>query len=251
MFNAFAVTLREIAELLLILQALQLCLRRNGRPDLFRFALQGAGAGAGVAAVVSLWTRGALGDVAMATLQVTFALLVIALTTGLLSSITLLRQRVEGLIAQRIHAPWAPAMVAGFAAIVAFREVAEVAIFLGAIGDAVGQTDALTGALCGVLATAGLVFLYRPLRARLTRAGLFGLSTVLMSALAAKLLVDGVGTLLHARWGADSAWMAMVLPFLEGGAWHTALCAALMLPPVALLARRWWHGASTGARAEA
>lgn len=249
MLNVFALTLRELAELLLIAETLNLCLRQNGRQELFRWVVAGGAAGMLLAGLLATrWTgRGGLGEGTTAAVTVVVALLVMALTTGMLSSVTLLRQRVERFVESRLDGSGVPWAIPAFAAAVSFREFAEIAVFINALGQDISGPDIAAAIALGVLASACLARVYRRWGARLTLMQMFAVSTLLMSALSVHLLIEGVGALLHLRLDADSAWREALLPFLDGGPLHKWLWVTLMLPPILIVARRWWHGAALAA----
>ncbi len=243
-FSAFVVTLREIAELLLIAESARLCLLQQQRAALLLQLALGLAAGLLAGATFGIWAAaGGLGARGQALITLVFALTMVSVTTTALFSRSAILRHVQDSAAGWTQAKSTPLLVFVFAAFVGFRESAEIVIFLSAVQRRSGLSDALAGAALGTVAAALLTMAYRRLSMRVNLLRLFQLSALVMVALCVKLLIDAVGHLLSAQFAADSVWITASAPFLEGGRWHAALCAALMAVPMLALLRRWWFEA--------
>lgn len=245
MLDAFFVTLRELAELLLIAGAMRLCLQQNGRQDLAPLVLPSASVGVAAALGLSAWAvTSEMPQEAVAIATVIFAAGVLLLTTGMLSSAQGIRRHTDAVMSHWIASVDGRLPVVAFAGFAGFREAMEVTLFLRPLVSTDGAADAMTGVLLGLAGGAGLTLLYRRAHARFELLWLFRLSAVLMALLSIHLLIAGLGELLHVQFPPDSELLLAANPFLDGGRWHGLLCGLLLVPPLVSLARSWWHEAA-------
>ena len=251
MFDAFAITLRELAELILIVGSLHVCLRESRRFSLIKYVGWGLGLGLAPAAALSVLLMDASVDRNVsAGLSTLMAVGILVMATSMAASVRQIRGRVHLFHEAWLDSQAAPFLVVAFVALSAFRESLEIAVFVRAIGARSGMADAAAGVLLGVAATGLLLpaWQWLHLRARLLLA--FRVSALLLALLAIQLLLYSVADLLRIPELRDDgvAWALTVAPFFEEGARHAWLCAVLMLPPLYWVLRGWWS--ETAARAE-
>lgn len=236
--TAFLV-LRECAELMLVIWAAQTCLVGVQRQDLRKYLWAGTAAGValglGLVAVLALRQWGVRTEAVM---NIALGLGVLFMACAMLSSRADIEGHVAGWFHDALDQPAAPALVAGFAALAAVREAAEVGVFLHAAVPHQGVAGVWAGAALG-LAAAGMVALaFRTLHARVPLLALFQLSSLLLCLIAIQLTLESVGRLLASYPAlADSPLAALLSP--EGKAFGY-LCALLMVPPALAVIRRWW-----------
>jgi len=245
MFNALFVTLRELAELLIIAQAATGYLRAAGRGDLARRIPRTMGMGVLAGVALSAWASVHPWDPRVsASISILFAVAVLFLTSGMLSSAQIIRSRMQLAVDAWMERHSAALWVGLFGAIVGLRETVELAFFLHQAHDQAGAQDTVLGFALGLVATGLLVAAYRPMRARVDMLSVFRLSTLLMALLSIQLVLRGCAELLTASVAEDSPLLHRLAPFLEGGAWYGWVCATLMVVPLVAMAREWWSESS-------
>ncbi len=251
-FNAFIVTLREAAELLLIAEALRAYLQHEGQQRAMPRLYVGLVTGVLLGSCLALWLSSLPWDPRVsAVATIVLGLFIMTLASGMLATARAIHSRIQIRLAAWTERAALPAVVFSFAAIAAFRESMEVVFLLQSM---VSDTDHMAigaGLALGLTAAAALASAYRKVRARIDILILFQASSLLLSLLAIELLLGGVGRLLApAQEDVPLGAVAQAMsPFLEGGRWYGWVCGALMLLPASILARAWWHGsARTSAR---
>lgn len=249
MFDAFAIALRECAEMALIIGALCVYLRQAGRAQLLPAVAWGALLGAVPALVATLHLIGSgLAPRTEALLETGMALGVLVMATGMVASAGQIRGRVSQRVDAWLHrAPLLAALgVVGFVALVVFRELLEVGVFVQAIASRSGAEDALLGLALGAAAAALVVPLWQWVRWRSGLLMAFRASALLLSLFAVRLLLHGVSELARLSWPeGEGAWSALLEPLLEGGAHHAWPSALLMGAVLLHAARSWWFQART------
>jgi len=168
-FNAFAVTLRECAELVLILGAAHLTLREYVGARAMRPMAIGFGIGLVLAASI-LWA--VAGQPWSATFQamlaVAFAVAVIVLTCGALSSGPAVRATVEKVLGKWAEAIGGPTATVAFTAVVTMQEVLETGVLLRSMRQSgSSRDDTIAGALLAVATLCVFAWAFRSMRARL------------------------------------------------------------------------------------
>ena len=245
MFDAFVLTLRELAELVLTAGALLALLPHGGRPRLLSAAAAGLAVGAGLGVQMAWWLVAMpLSPVAEAILTTALALGVLLMASGMLASARAIRTRTQVFIEAWLEHRAAPCIVFGFAVLVTLREALELTVFLRSIWLRDGPADALAGALSGMLGAACLVVAWRHLRLRLGLLAAFRVSALLLSLLAIEILLAGLGSLLQVllpQMGAAGSTLQVEALFLEGGRWYGWVYAALMALPLLSFIRGWWQ----------
>lgn len=245
MFDAFAVTLRELAELMLIVGALGACLFQTRRLRLMPYIAWGLVLGLVPAAALAVVLMDAAFDgVVEAALSTVMGFGVLLVAMSMAASAGSIKSRVQILIEGWLERRSAPAIIVGFIALAAFRESLEVAVFMRSISARSGVAEALAGMLLGMVAAGLLVPIWKWLRIRSGLLVLFRASALLLSLLSIQMMLHGISDLLRLQATArdGDAWPAAIDPFLEGGALHFWLCAALMLVPLLHMVRGWWGG---------
>lgn len=248
MLDAFAIALREFAEMALIIGALCVYLRQAGRARWLPAVAWGCVLGAVPAGVATLYLiDSALGARAEAWLETGMALGVLAMATGMVASAGTIRGRVAQLLEDWLNRAPVAAMLAivGFVALVVFRELLEVGVFVQAIASRAGHDDALLGLALGTAAAALVVPLWKWVRWRSGLLLAFRASALLLSLFAVRLLLHGISDLakLHLPLAGEGEWPSVAARFLEGGAqqgWTSALLMGLVLLHAA---RNWWFRA--------
>lgn len=251
MFDAFAITLREVAELILIVGSLAAYLRQAGRGDLI--ACIGWGLAIGLvpaSALAAVLIDAEFGSGVEAALAAAMATGVLLMAVGMGASAGKIRGRVQLFFDAWLERPAAPAAVIVFVALASFRESLEIAVFARSIHAREGTADALAGVIFGAAAASLLLPAWRWLRVRSGMLMVFRASALLLSLLSIQLLLHGVSELLRAPMFTSSGFdlVAIAEPFLEGGSRYGWVCAVLMLLPVSLLARGWWLRTGTADR---
>lgn len=245
MFEVFLLTLRELAELLLIVDALNSYLHRSGRAELNTHVIRGtlAGVALGVTLTLVLVAVAApLDPRVQALITIAFALGVLALASGMFSSARVIRSRLHASLDMWIESSHAPLAVMGLAAFMALRETLEVTLFVHAMGHGQDPGQAIYGVMLGTAGAGLLALAYRSIQARIGLLAAFRLSAMVLSLLVIQLLLKGMGALLssYATVSGSAGWVTLLTPFLEGGEWHGWACLSLMLFPATLMARQWW-----------
>ncbi len=249
MFNAFVITLREAAELLLIAEAIRLCVVDRRSRAIWHCAVAGIAIGVCIGALLG-WKAGSAGLSAnvLATLTLLFALAVMLLASGLLSSsrelLTDVQLRLDAWLDRRFGALW----ICGFGLVVGLRETLETTVFLLDIARTDGLQAATLGGLGGIAVAVALVGVYRSLQGRIGLERLFQISALFMVLVAAELTISAVSDLARLNLPAGSALLGALEPYLSGGPWSAWVWAAFIAPPLLLMMRRWWTGtAGSGA----
>ena len=246
MFDVFAITLREFAELVLIVGSLGVYLHKTGRGDLLGCIGWGVAIGLVPASALALVLIDAtFGSAIEAALAILMACGMLAMAIGMGASAGTIRGRVQLFFDAWLERSGASFAVIAFVALMSFRELLEVAVFARAIHARVGAPDTLTGMALGVAATGLLWPAWLWLRMRAGILMMFRLSALLLSLMSIQLLLHGVAQLLHTPVFASAGpgLAAAFGPFLAGGPRYGLVCTALMLIPASLLARGWWRRA--------
>ncbi|RQO61597.1 hypothetical protein DBV14_04635 [Variovorax sp. KBW07] len=252
MFDAFAVTLRELAELMLIVGSLGACLFQARRLRLVPYIAWGLVLGLVPAAGLAVILMDATFDgVVEAALSAVMGLGVLLVAMSMAASAGSIRSRVQLFLESWLERRGAAAVVVGFVALAAFRESLEVAVFMRSISARSGAADAVIGMLFGMVAAGLLVPIWKWLRIRSGLLALFRISALLLSLLSIQMLLHGVSKLLrlHGTAASGAPLSSAIEPFLEGGSQYFWVCAALMLVPLLHMVRGWWAGtgkATTG-----
>ncbi|MDY0743966.1 FTR1 family protein [Paucibacter sp. R3-3] len=245
MFNAFLVTLREIAELLVIAEGLRAYLRHENQRHRLRQVHVGMISGALLGVGLSTWLIELSWDaMPRAAISAAIGATVLMLATGMLSSVRSLQSKVQDALERWGERTAMPAAIIGVAAFAACRETVELSLFLDATWPVAGTTATLAGAALGVGCAAGLALVYRQIATRVNLLLLFQLSTLILALMATELLLGGLGRWLAIATADDaqgSAVRSIATPFLEGGRWYVGVCMTLMLLPGAAVARAWWR----------
>lgn len=245
MLNAWIVTLREAAEVLLITAAAQAYLRQQGRAQLLGQLVWGLLLGTALGVLIAAWAVSAPLDPRLeAAITIAFALSITLVATGMLSSADAVHRRVQLIIDAWFERAAVPVVVITFGAIVALRETLETALFLRSLQLRTGSSEIFTGAVLGLATAAFLAQGYGYLRTRVKLLVLFRVSTLLLLLLSIRLLLKGVSDLLRMQGPA----FENLDPFLCGGPWFGWLCAALMSVPLYVLLKKWWHESASGPR---
>lgn len=252
MFNAFFVVFRESAELLICVAALRACLQ--SRMPGGRDAVVAAGCAAGAA--IALGLLATLSGVAVdprlsPLLTIAFAVTMMLMAVGMLTSVGSLRESVSSWSARWLDRACHPLVIGGFAAFITSREILEVVLFLqGAWQEAADPAQLLQGAALGVGLAAGLLAAYPFVaRSRPTRWMLhfgFRLSALLLAVVAVELLVGGLADFVshHGDAHPDSLIASAGNVLLDGSTREALLAALLMLLPAVAFVRSWWNEAS-------
>lgn len=247
MFDAFFITLREAAELLLCAEALRNCLRERGLHALLVHVRLGVAGGVAVAAAVLLALTQATFDPRIGALAtIVFAGAMMFLAVGMLCSVRSLRTGMSTSVNAWIDRACTPLTVAAIMGLVTAREVIEIAIFLrGAWSDA-GPGDVVTGALLGIVASFLVWVAYRATGARAGLYAAFRISALLLALISAELLVSGLDTLADAQARLDPQSTAATgfNLVVEHGAQEGWLFVLLMLFPTFAFLRGWWTESS-------
>lgn len=248
MLDAFAIALRELAEMALIVGALCVYLRQAGRAALLLAVAWGGVLGAVPALAASVYLiDSALSPGAEAWLETGMALGVLTMATGMVASAGTIRGRVSQLLDDWLNRAPGVAMLAvvGFVALVVFRELLEVGVFVQAIASRAGHEEALLGLALGTAAAALVVPLWKWVRWRSGLLLAFRASALLLSLFAVRLLLHGVSDLARRYLppAGEDEWPSVAMRFLEGGpqqGWTSALLMGLVLLHAA---RSWWFQA--------
>jgi high-affinity iron transporter len=243
-FDAFAVMLRESAELILILASLVACLRSARAGHLLRWTAAGAMAGCTLGAGLSLWLIASDID-ARWTAGLTFVLAVgvLLMVSTMLVTATSIRSRTQALVEVWLERPSAPLVILGFATVVAFRETLEVGLFLRSQWLRAEGLDVLAGAALGVLGVVCLVIASRKISTRIGLLAAFRVSALVLSLLSIQMMLGALAEFAHesVAAGADAQLLAWARPALPEGRWYGWMCAALMSVPVVCVLRSWWR----------
>ncbi|ARU03590.1 hypothetical protein CCO03_01820 [Comamonas serinivorans] len=240
--TAFLVA-RECAELLLVVWSLHACLVGARRTDLLVHLRTGTAVGvvAGLA-LVAVLVLGNLSPRADALLAIVLGLGVLFMAGAMLSSRTTIDGHVAGWFHDALDGRASPAMVFGFAALAAWRESAEVGVFIYASAPHLSALDIAGGVILGLALMLTVALAFRTLGARVPLLALYHLSSLLLCLIAIQLTLEGLGGLLASYPSLAGSWVARLLsPEGEAFGW---LCALLMLGPLLVVARRWWTQAA-------
>lgn len=240
MLESAFVVLREAAELLLIVVAIHTFLHRASRPDAVGAMWIGLALGlvAGLALVVAVVFQ-AWGPRGNAVLSIAMGAAVMAMAIVMLSSRTAIDAHVSNLMEQALEGSGTRWLVGGVAAFSAFRETAETGVFLLSAVQTHGAQSSLVGAAIGLGLVTAAVLVVRERRPRLPLMLIYRVSTLLLCLLSIQLVLDGVAVLLNGPATETGApgWAALEAGTRE----YYTLCAALMVLPFFLVARRWWR----------
>lgn len=165
--DAFAVTLRELAELMLITGSLCAYLHQARRSDLVVYVGWGIGLGLAPAAGLAVLLMDSEMDRSVeATLATLMVIGVLIMATSMVGSAGSIRGRVQLFLDAWLERPGASIVVVAFVALASFRESFEVAVFMRSIGMRAGSLDALLGLVLGIAAAGLLVPVWKYLRVR-------------------------------------------------------------------------------------
>lgn len=244
MFDAFFILLRETAELFLCAEALRQCLREREAAEHSSSIKRGVILGFAFAAVLVASASAAPVDprlVAAAT--VLFGAAMMCFAVGMLASARSIRAGIGSALERwtaRLRTPTAVVLIMAFATT---RETIEVAVFLQRAWSESGASDAIAGALLGLVAS---MLLWRAYRSVGTRAGLlvaFRLSALMLAFVSADLIVGGLEMLARAEWtiAPQSPLIALLVEHADSDAPRGWIYAILMLGPVTVFLRDWWN----------
>lgn len=245
MFDAFAVVLRESAELILILASLVACLRSARAGHLLRWAAGGTLAGCALGAGLGLWLIASDID-ARWTAGLTFVLAigVLLMVSSMLVAASTIRSRTQALVEVWLERPAAPLVVLAFSMVVAFRETLEVALFLRSQWLRTEAGDVVAGAVLGLVGVACLAIASRRISTRIGLLAAFRVSALVLSLLSIQMMLGAVAEFMHASGAAGVPLLAWAAPALPEGRWYGWVCAALMSVPVVSVLRSWWRESS-------
>lgn len=247
-FDVFAVTLRELAELLLVLGALAGCLRAAGRPRPAWPVALGTGLGAACAAAFGTWLyRQPPHALAPALFTIAMALGMLLTIGTLLFTIRDICRRTDAWAAGWRGQRAASWMAGGLAALATVRECAELLLYLRMAARTGMPQDLVAGTTLAVLAACCLGLAWRVLRHRVSLGLAFRISALLLTLLTVEMLLEGIAELL--QWwvqaggpGAGSAaWLHGLLTDGLGYYWLGGVLAAV---PLSFMLRRWWSESS-------
>ena len=235
MFDVLLVTLREMAEIAVLLVAVAAYLPATRRPELLVRLGMGALAGLVGGASAAAWLNRVFEPLADAVLTLSFGGFLAWMAAGALTS--------DGRIGRWIRASvdlWAerlgwPIAVMAVAAVVTFREAFEIAFFTLHHADANGWSEAMTG-LAGGLLTAlllPLIGLVLGIRSHLALA--FRASALLLSYVALSLVVGSLFEI-----AGLSGWFGHDAPGVQAQTGKDLLIALFMVVAVFFIVRDWW-----------
>ncbi len=250
MFDVFAVTLRELAELLLVLGTLVGCLRAAGRRRPAGPVAAGLGAGLACAAAFGGWLYRQPADSLVLILLTMGMALGMLLTIGtLLFTIRDIRRRADAWASAWQGRPAMAWAAGGLALLATLRESAELLLYLRMAARAHPQDAVAWGLALGVLAAACLALAWRSLRTRVSLGLVFRISALLLTLLTVEMLLECLPDLLRSPALADgpgaglAAWLDELL---TSSLWYYGLGAALAALPLLAMLRRWWGESSRG-----
>jgi high-affinity iron transporter len=246
MWESAFLVLREAAELIFI--ALSACayLRRIGRGDLLSHLTHGwVGGGVVAAAVVVLLSLNECDDRVEAALSIGLGLSVLFMAIAMLSSRNAIDEHVRGRMEDYLEGRAGVRTVVALGAFASFRETFETGVFLHAFIVENGLGPALAGTALGVALTGLMAVSYRSLQSRISLFALFRISTLVLSLIAIQLILEGIGALMiiYARGPSDTLQLAAE-SLTPGQPSYFYVCLALMLGPLYLVVRHWWHETS-------
>ena len=247
MFDAFAVMLRESAELILILSSLAACLRSSRAVHLLPLMKAGTAGGciAGIVLSLCLITSGI--DLRwIAGLTFALAIGVLLMVSTMLLTAHSIRSRTQAFIEIWLERRSAPLIILLFATTVAFRESLEVGLFLRTQWLRSGAIEVLTGAALGIVVVLCLALTSRKLSTRIGMQAAFRVSALLLTLLAIRIMLEALAEFVHASATAEHgasllAWTQFALP---QGRWHGEVFAVLMALSVGCVLRSWWKESS-------
>ena len=247
-FDAFAVVLRESAELILILGSLAASLRAAQSWHLFAWVAGGAAAGCALGTGLGLWLIAASPDPRW-TAGLTFVLAagVLVLVSTLLVAQDTIRSRTQAFVAAWLEKPSAPVALLAFSLVAGLRETLEAALFLRSLWLRTDGADVLAGAALGLAGVACLAVASRRIGTRIGLLAVFRLSAVLLSLLAVQMMLGAVAEFGQAVAAADGTlppWWSLAEPVLPEGRWYAWICTALVSLPVLYMLRTWWRESS-------
>lgn len=233
MVDAFVVTLRELAELCLILVAVDAAVAGSGRRHARRWMALGTALGAGSGSLFAWLAFSCNADERLgAWTNIAIGVTVIALVSTSLVGELPIRRRTLALFDRWMQSSATPWLLAGFVAFVTAREVLELLAMLRSIGpESSIETGSILGSLLGIAGIVGLLS-WRHLRARLLRLAVFRLSALATTAVALQMLLEGVSVLAKAPGASGDP----VVPT----AWTTWAIGASMAVVCAAIVRSWW-----------
>lgn len=238
------VILRELAELFLIVSALQDYVRQSSKSNMSAHILPGVALGIGLGLLVAMGAAAfsSLDPRLSALITMAFSFSIVVVACGMFSSASGLRSGVQDALEGWLERGNARFVLLGFSAFIAFRETLEIALFIDAIAARQGIQEAAEGAWLGFGCAAVLFIGYRAIRASVDLRAAFRISALLLSMLAIQVLLQGFGELVQALvlLNGETPWVKATEPFLAGGEWYGWVCAGLMSIPAALMLRAWW-----------
>ncbi len=246
MLGTFLITLRELAELALILGTLYACLNAARRAQwlaaMAAGTLLGALIGGAMGASLLDWAEPDLRTTAVAHIAMALAILFLVSTSLLAESRIALDTRARlGRALEHAQAPWA---VAGFACFVAGREVLEIVVLLNSVWKPEKAAAQQGGVVLGLAMATALVLLWKRVGPQVESLALFRLSALVTGVVAVEMLVDGAADFLYLE-GMERpgyGWMVGLSQALETGAWLGWVSIAIMALPALLVFRSIWRG---------
>lgn len=251
MLGTFAITLRELAELALIVATLGACLRESHPLRWVRWmwlsAVLGMLIGGALGASLLDWAEMDLRSTSVVHIAVALGIVFMVSTSLIAESRIALETRAR--LAGALAHPMAPWLVAGFACFFAGREVFEIVVLVNSVWKPEKAAAQLSGVALGGVVALALALSWKRVGARVEGLALFRLSALVTAVVAVELLLDGVGGYLYAEGTARPGyqWMVDASRALEAGGWVGWVCAALLAAPALQVFRSIWR--STAARA--
>lgn len=252
MFGTFAITLRELAELALIVATLGACLREARHARWVRWmwasAVLGMFIGGAMGASLLDWAEMDLRSTSVLHIAVGLGILFLVSTSLIAESRIALETRAR--LAGALCHPMAPWVVAGFACFFAGREVFEIVVLVNSVWKPEKAADQLTGVALGAVAALALALSWKRIGARVEGLALFRLSALVTGVVAVQLLLDGAAGYLYAEGMTrpEYQWMVNLSRALEAGGWVGWVCSAIMALPALLVFRSIWRETAAGAK---
>lgn len=246
MFGTFIITLRELAELALIVATLGACLKEANQHRLVRLMLTSvvAGMAIGGAMGASLLDWAELDVRSTGMLHMGLALGILFLVSTSLIAESRIALNTHTWVHTALRSSMAPWVVALFACMVAGREVFELVVLVNSVWKPEKAAGQLLGVLAGGAAIAALALAWKRVGTFIEGWALFRLSALVTGVVAVELFLDGVADYLYAEGMAQPEyhWMVALSRALEAGSWVGWVSTAIMAWPALLVFRSIWRG---------
>lgn len=246
MFGTFIITLRELAELALIVATLGACLKEANQHRLVRLMLfsvvAGMAVGGAMGASLLDWAEMDVRSTGMLHMGLALGILLLVSTSLIAESRIALDTHawVKGALDSRM-APW---VVALFACLLAGREVFEIVVLVNSVWKPEKAVGQILGMLAGGATIAVLAVAWKRVGPLIEGLALFRLSALVTGVVAVELFLDGAADYLYAEGMAQPEyhWMVSLSRGLEAGSWVGWVCTAIMALPALLVFRSIWRG---------